>query len=164
MSAPSCFASIVPRRRVLAITLCAGIGAALPAFAATTYRCEVDGKVTYGDAPCPLGRQSTLVVDDPRSADDRADAARRLSTDHAQVRELDRERAKQAADDARGAAAQARRVAADRARRTKACARLARQAASARDASDLAGPSDQQKTRLKAQRADEELAAVCKRT
>jgi hypothetical protein len=163
MTRPSCFASVRQRRNVLAVTLCAGMGSVFPASAATTYRCEVDGKVAYSDAPCPLGKQSTLVVDDPRSAEDRAEAARRSSTDHAQAREIDRERAKQAADDAKRVAAQARRAGADRANRTKTCARLARQAASARDASDLAGPSDQQKTRLKAQRADEEFNAVCKR-
>jgi hypothetical protein len=130
--------------------------------AATTYRCEVDGRVTYGDAPCANGRQSTVETNDARSAKDRADAARRVATDRAQVDALDRERSRQDSADARKAAADAKRIAAARLRQTRTCARLARQVATAHDASDLAGPADQTKKQRAARRADEEFGAVCK--
>src|ERR1700733_14748312 len=115
------------------------------AAAATTYRCEVDGRVTYADAPCASGRQTTVVGDDGPAAPDKAAAERRRAAERAEEVRFDKQRAREA-DEARRAAAQARRQTADRARHAQVCARLARRATTAHDAFDLAGPSDQAKT------------------
>jgi hypothetical protein len=146
----------------VAVAAVALVDRAPQAGAATLYRCEADGRVTYSDVPCPSGRQSTIAGADGPSAADRATAARRLAADRAQMAQFDKQQARADEDD-RKAAAQARKDRATAAHHGQVCAALARRAATAHDAFDLAGPSDQGKTRLKAQRADEERDAVCKR-
>ncbi len=130
--------------------------------AATTYRCEVDGRVTYGDRPCAVGTQATVTTADPVEPADRAAAAARLRQDQAAVAKAERDRERERQQDLR-AATLARQRDSDIAKHSRACAKLFRRARDAHDAFDLAGPRDQPKARLKAQRADQDFAALCKR-
>jgi hypothetical protein len=142
----------------LALMLCAvGFSAQ-----AETYRCEIDGRVTYSDKPCAAGKQSTIAADDPVDPTDRAAAAARLRTDKAAIAQLDRAREREREQDLR-AAALAKKRDSDVGKHMQACAKLARRARTAHDDFDLAGPRDQAKAHIRMQRADEDYAALCKR-
>lgn len=129
---------------------------------AATYRCEVAGRVTYGDRPCADGRQSVVESADDVDPAERAAAARRLRDDKAALAENDRLRDRERRQDLLAAAA-ARRRDGDGAKHAQACAKLARRVRNAHDDFEIAGPRDQPKMRLKMQHAEQDFAALCRR-
>ncbi len=63
---------------------------ALPAPAATVWRCESGGRVSYADAPCPAGR--AFDATDARSAEQVAQAGQVLAADLRRAERLREER------------------------------------------------------------------------
>lgn len=133
------------------------IGAAA---AATTFRCDTEGRVLYSDRPCQTGRQSAVVstTGTPEPAD-RAAAESRRRADRAALVTIERERRR----DDRLATAEAgrRNTLGERDRRR--CAALDLRARRAREDVERAGPRDQPKARTKAQRAEEDRVVHCPR-
>ena len=143
---------------VIAITSAIAIAAMLVAAptSAATYRCDADGRTTYGDRPCTTGRQSDVAIDPATpTAADRAAAAARLRSDRAAVAALERER------DRPGPTT--RRVGADRNKQVDACKRLTLRAKRAHEDLDQASLKEQASRRVRSRRADEDLATFCKR-
>ncbi len=130
---------------------------------ATAYRCDDAGRVTYSDLPCPSGRQ-TRFVEAARapSAEDRAAAIDRARADQARLDAIERRRDEERRQDQRAAALAARRGI-DRGREKDACPKLALRAKRAHEDAEIAGPRDQPTKRVKARRADEDYAALCRR-
>lgn len=136
-----------------AVAWCA-LAAAWPA----TYRCEVDGKTSYGDQPCSVGRQSEVATASPQpSAADRAAAATRLRNDKSAAAAMQRDREKrERADLVPGHAASEYR------KRVRACTKLAVRARRAREDYEAAGLREQPKKRVRMLRAEEDRAMLCK--
>jgi hypothetical protein len=137
------------------------LGLSTPALSAT-FRCEVDGRVTYGDLPCAAGRQSEVAPTRAPRPQDHADALARQKADKASLTAIERQQATDEKTRARIAMAAAR-GGSDRAKHAEACARLAVRARRAHEDVDLAGPRDQAKARVKEARAAEDYAALCRR-
>jgi hypothetical protein len=126
---------------------------------AETYRCEVDGKTLYSDAPCAVGKQTGVIADDPSvGPTDKAAAAARLRADKATLADLDRRRAQELKEDQQAAA-----LAAKRGRSPRPCAKLELRARRAHEDFARAAPKDQEKARSKMQRTEDDYSALCKR-
>ncbi len=148
-------------RLCAAIALFAGLSAMPMPALATSYRCDVDGRVTYSDKPCTAGSQSTVATDDPVDAADRAAALERRRQDQATLAQYARDRQKERQQDLQ-AAALAKKRRSDIVKDAQGCRTLARRARNAHDAYDIAGPRDQPKARMKMEHADEDYAALCR--
>ena len=139
------------RMGLTALLLCA---LAPGAGAQTIYKCNVGGKVSYGEQPCADGKATTLAVP---PAPDAGAAMAQLKQDQARLAALQKERA------ARATREEKERERADRAAasvRLK-CARLRLQAKWADEDAARAGKATVAAARLKARRQAESLAVQC---
>lgn len=126
----------------------------LPA-AAQVYKCTVDGKVTYADAPCQRGKQDTLAV--PAAPAPAQDAPRELARLQAHSERLQREREKREAAQERTDARADRAAAARRQRCDK--AKLERRLAE--DEIRNASPRQLEAARARARRVAALMALEC---
>ena len=130
---------------------------------ATAYRCDDAGRVTYTNLPCPSGRQTELrETARAPSAEDRAAAVDRARADQSRLAAIERRREEERRQDQRAAALTARRGV-DRGKQKDACPRLALRARRAHEDVETAGPRDQATKRVRARRADDDYAALCRR-
>jgi len=136
---------------VLAFGMCALVGTAA---AQTVYKCTVDGKVSYGEQPCAVGKSSELAVP---PAPESKDAAQALERDKARLAALQKERSVVAAREERENARAARTAAATRQK----CERLRLQVKWAEEDAARAGKEASASARLKARRQAEALAVQC---
>jgi Domain of unknown function (DUF4124) len=87
------------RRRLSRLTLAAlSLAAATPVLAETVQRCEsADGKVTYSNTQCPAGTSATRKVNTspPVAVDEEKAAKDRARRDAAEVKEIEKARAKE---------------------------------------------------------------------
>jgi len=126
----------------------------LPA-SAQVYKCSVDGKVTYTQAPCERGDETVLQVPGaPAVAGGSAGELERMRRASAQLQKerVARDTAQERAD------ARADRTAATRKQR---CDKLRQQAKWADDDVRRAQPQAQEAARLKARRAADRAALEC---
>lgn len=140
-------------RAPCAAVLCA---AAFAAPAQSVYKCTLDGKISYGDTPCPAGAASSpmpAVPATPAGATASADLLR-MQTESAALRKARQKTEEREALEAERAA---RRAAAQR----KRCARLALTKRWADEDARGASPANLDKARLRAKRAGESLAVEC---
>lgn len=96
-STPCSVAHCSGLRALLALTLC---GAAATAGAQTVYKCTVDGKVTYTETPCQNGSSTVLAAPAAPTRSPEA-AAAELARQQRLSKELERDRHRAEAKDAR---------------------------------------------------------------
>jgi hypothetical protein len=140
-------------RAPCAAVLCA---AAFAAQAQSVYKCTLDGKISYGDTPCPAGAASSpmhAAPATPAGATASADLLR-MQTESAALRKARQKTEEREALEAERAA---RRAAAQR----KRCAKLALTKRWADEDARGASPANLDKARLRAKRAGESLAVEC---
>lgn len=133
--------------------LLAGLFLALsmPAFA--IYKCEVDGKFSYDETPCPNGKALDLAV----SAPDAASARQQASREKSALRHLENDRHKREAREEK----EQRRAARAYASRQKKCATLARRRKWADEDLASAKLKSIEKAKRKSRRLTEEYDAQC---
>ena len=131
---------------------------------AAAYRCDDGGRVTYTNLPCPSGRQ-TEVVDRAASptARDRAAAEARNRADRAQLTVIEDTHERERRQDTKAAAVAARRRA-GRGKEAAACSKLAVRAKRAHEDYERASPRDQSTQRTRMHRAEDDYAALCKKS
>ena len=145
--------------RIMAVTVACllAASAAVPGQgqAQTIYRCTADGKVSYGEHPCPDGVARAL----PRTPapGDAAAAAARMERDKARLAQLERARNAEALADGRAHARAAHAAAVQR----RKCERLRLAATWARQDAARATQQAAGAARLKAQRQEQALAVEC---
>lgn len=138
--------------RVLLIAILISLSA--PALAA--YKCESDGKTTYGDAPCPGGKE--IDINDPASPSEASKIRQQTAQENKKVKQLENARHKREASDER----EQQRVARAYAAKKHQCASLAqRQTWIHEDAAKAVGKAAV-KAKLKARRADEKFQLECR--
>lgn len=122
---------------------------------AQVYKCTVDGKVTYGQAPCERGSETVLAVPDTPAAT--PEPARELERMRRAGAQLEKERV------ARDAARERIDARADRAAATRRqrCDKLRLQARWMEEDARRAPPQAQEAARLKARRAADRAALEC---
>jgi hypothetical protein len=126
---------------------------------ATTYRCEIGGRVTYGDVPCTLGQQTELAADPAPDAASRKAASGRAKADRAALEAAERDRLRTE----RTMAARNEREQAAIRRQRVACAKLTvRTRRASEDAAAMNG-RDTAKAKTRARRAAEDEASQCRR-
>jgi hypothetical protein len=128
------------------------VSAAMPAFA--IYKCEMNGKTTYGDAPCAGGQR--IEVDHAVSGSG-AQSRRELLQQKAELKRLEGTRHKQEDQQAKLRRAAARTDAA----KQKKCASLARRKKWASEDAVTAAGKSAEKMRRKARRAQETYHEEC---
>lgn len=122
---------------------------------AQVYKCTVDGKVTYSQAPCERGSETVLAVPDAPAAS--PGSARELERVRRAGAQLEKERmARETAQE--HSDARADRAAASRRQR---CDKLRLQAKWAEEDARRAQPQAQETARLKARRAADRVAVEC---
>lgn len=118
-------------------------------------KCEIDGKISYSDAPCLNGKSHKLAEPSPPS--DAEGAKRQLAQDKLALTRLEKQRYRQEAKDARAQNQAARRGAATQ----KKCARLTlRKKWIDEDVAQTAGKAGA-KARTKAKRFNEKYTLEC---
>ena len=142
------------RAMMLVLGLCALAQGAQGAQAQTIYRCDVNGKVSYGEQPCTGGKTSALAVP---TAPIGNDAATALERDKARLAALQKERAVEGAREEKERARAARTAEATRQK----CERLRLQVKWAQEDAARAGKEASAAARLKARRQAESLAVQC---
>ena len=140
-------------RAPCAAVLCA---AAFAAQAQSVYKCTLDGKISYGDTPCPAGAASSPMPAPPVAPAAAATSADllRMQTESAA---LQKTRQKTEEREARAAERAARTAAVQR----KRCAKLALAKQWADEDARRASHANLDKARLRAKRAGESLAVEC---
>ena len=123
----------------------------MPAFA--IYKCEVDGKFSYGDTPCPNGKAFDLAVSAPDAATARQQASREKSV----LRHLENDRHKREAREEK----KQQQVARAYANRQKKCVALARRRKWADEDLASAKLKSIEKAKRKSRRLAEEYDAQC---
>lgn len=126
----------------------------LAAPASAVYRCEVEGRIAYGDIECADGVQ---IRTGSVPFEEAAQARKRAADEKRQLSRLETEQRKQAR---RQEAAQRRAAKAD-ASHQKRCTTLAQHQRSAHEGARLTTPKTSAKARLKASRADEQYEQEC---
>jgi len=124
---------------------------------AATYRCEFDGRVTYGDAPCARGSQSELVADPAPDAASRKAAAARAKAERAALDTVEQDREQTE----RRAAARLARDQVALSRQRVACAKAAVRSKRANEDAAAANGRDTTKAKTRAKRAAEDEATQC---
>lgn len=127
------------------------------ALAGAVYKCTVDGKVTYSDAPCATGASVVLETPAAPPADPAAGAA--LRNQQKQADTLQKARLKREERDERDAA----RAAKDAAVQRKKCDQLKLKKRWADEDARRASGSATEAARLRAHRAGEAMALECPR-
>jgi hypothetical protein len=129
---------------------------AASAQAQTIYKCTLDGKVTYSEAPCEGGAGTVLAVPDAPPADAGSKAALKRMQKEAGALEKERKarEARQEREDARND-----RLAADRRRR---CGKLSLERKWADEDVRRSSPQSVEAARIKARRAAERQALECR--
>ncbi|MES2538427.1 MAG: DUF4124 domain-containing protein [Pseudomonadota bacterium] len=123
--------------------------------ALAVYKCEADGKVGYGDTPCPGGK--TLDLRETVSSTPAAAAKQPVSRDKAELKRIDNERRRHEAREEQERKTAARILYA----RQKKCSSLALRTKAAGDHAALAAGKSADKSRLKARRAARAFDAEC---
>jgi hypothetical protein len=132
--------------------------ATLAAYAQTVYKCTVDGKVSYSDAPCPAGAGvATLAAPAVPRAD--PTIARDLKRQQKQADTLEKARQKREDRDERESARAAQAANVQR----KKCDKLKLNKRWADDDARRATGQATEAARLRAQRAGEAMALECPR-
>ena len=141
-------------RHALAFGLLATSGIA---GAAGAYRCEIDGKVIYSDAPCSAGKQTEIATPAGPSSADRAEALRRQKADaaNAHVMQTQRERKEKKDDAVR------KKDDAEHARHARSCAKLAAKIKLGRAELYPAGRRQLATRQTRLHHAEEDYAATC---
>lgn len=148
------------RARLAVPLLLLACAAALPAAAQTVYRCTApDGKISYGEIPCPDSAAAARTLPAPPPADPAAAAAAAadLSRQRKQANALAKDRQKREASDAREQARNDRAAAAYR----KKCARLQLHKQWADNDLKSASPKQASLASAKAGHAADQLALEC---
>lgn len=141
-----------PYAAVFAV-LCA---AAFEAQAQSVYKCTVDGRISYGDLPCPTGAAASSMLAVP-AAPASAAAAADLERMQKESAALQKTRQKLEAREARASERAARTAAVQR----KRCAKLALAKQWADEDVRRAPAAKIDKARLRAKRAGESLSVEC---
>ena len=139
------------------LLMCLLLAISVPVFAA--YKCEVGGKVTYSDVPCPDGKGKELKQPEPNTASSRnaAQATQQNARDKKELTRLETQRHKREAIEEKEARQAARAAASHR----KKCDTLAQRVKwDQEDAAHAAGRSAE-KAKRKARRMDEKYALEC---
>ena len=143
----------------LAIFLPTLLLACLPtAPALAIHKCEINGKITYSDTPCPAGKASELAIKQTVTPEDTARARARLAQDQQQLATLEEAQRQQAAIEQKQGRERAKLAAADKRR----CDALAQQLAWLTDDAARAGPAGLDKARRAQRRADEKYTTQCR--
>jgi hypothetical protein len=138
------------------VLLCLLASVAAPALA--IFKCESNGRVTYGDAPCPGGKTVNIDSTAPINANAAAVAERQTAQEKTSLKRLENERHKREAREEK----ESQRVAHTAAAKQKKCSLLARRKKWAdADAATATGKSSE-KAKLKARRVAEQLDADCR--
>lgn len=141
-------------RAVSALLCVAALCAAAPALA--VYKCESEGRITYGDTPCPGGKILETVV--PSSTD--ADAADRIAArEKKTLASAEKERHKREAAEERSLKTANRAAAA----KQKKCDGFARRQKRADDVVRTSVGKSNERARLNARRIAEDYEAACGR-
>ncbi len=144
-------------RFVIAL-VCSGF-VSVPALAIN--KCEIDGKVSYTEAPCPAGKTTVLASVPAPNASAVAQAKAIAGKDARALQKIEAEKAKQDKADLAANKAAARN-AAKQAKQQKKCAQLAQKKRWADEDAAKAGPKNQTTARSKASRAAEKMELECK--
>lgn len=131
---------------------------AMVAYAQGVYKCTVDGKVSYSDAPCPAGARAVTLDAPPAPKADPA-AARDLKRQQKQAGALEKARLKQQERDERESARAAQAAAVQR----KKCDKLKLTKRWADEDARRATGQATEAARLRAHRAGEAMALECPR-
>jgi type IV secretory pathway VirB10-like protein len=129
---------------------------AAPALA--IYKCDSQGKVSYGDEPCPGGQALNIGGTPPANADT-AVAEKRTAQEKTRVKRLENERHKREAQDEK----ELQRAAHAAAAKQKKCALLARRQKWANEDAAAATGKSSAKARLKARRVAEQFDTDCRK-
>jgi len=132
--------------------------AAMAAYAQSVYKCTVDGKVSYSDAPCPAGAQAA-TLDAPAAPKADPAAVRDLKRQQKQASALEKARLKQQERDERESARAAQVAAVQR----KKCDKLKLNKRWADEDARRATGQATEAARLRAHRAGEAMALECPR-
>jgi hypothetical protein len=132
--------------------------AAMAAYAQTVYKCTVDGKVSYNDAPCPDGANAATLAAPAAPARDPA-AAASLRRQQKQADTLEKARFKREERDERESASAAKAAAVQR----KKCDKLKLNKRWADEDARRATGQATEAARLRAHRAGEAMALECPR-
>lgn len=124
--------------------------AALPAHA--VYRCEVDGKIVYGDAPCPGGQPVKI-----EAAPEIDEARRRAEREKKQLEEIERN----AAREAKAKRKEQRRAERVQAAQERRCEKLEKRVEWAQEEARRATGKTVDKARRKAERVETQYETEC---
>lgn len=123
--------------------------------ALAVYKCEENGRVTYGDQPCDGGRAVTL----PSTAPDASSTRRQAERDASTLKSLESERHKREAVEERELRSSSRQSAA---RHKRCAAHAAKQKRANQEVAATSGLANE-KARQKARRVTEDYEAACGR-
>lgn len=139
-------------RAASVLLLLLGLTVTLPALA--IYKCESDGKVTYGDAPCDGGKALEIAAPTPSDTDA---AVRQAMRERKALSQLEKERHKREAVEDRERKSANR---ADAAKRKK-CDTLARRQERANEVVRTSVGKANERAKLKARHVAEDYEAAC---
>ena len=131
----------------------------LPALAIN--KCELNGKISYSEAPCPAGKATVLASPPAPDESDVAQAKARAAKDARALQKIEVEKTKQEKAELAANKAAARN-AAKQAQQQKKCEQLAQKKRWADEDAAKAEQKNQSKARNKASRIAEQMALECK--